>query len=116
MVSVIKKVTRHQRTAATHILVFMISNEERRKKPYAMPVQCMPYTSLSDFKVRELANLIIGEMTSRKMKVAGICKCLSIFNFIGFTTDGEFNSLRAKGITRPLSIFQIHCDVRRKYA
>ena len=26
---------------------------------------------LSDFKVRELANLIIGEMTSRKMKVAG---------------------------------------------
>ena len=31
MVSFIKGVTCHQRTAATHILVFMISNEERRK-------------------------------------------------------------------------------------
>lgn len=67
----IKGVTRHQRTAATHILVFMISNEERRKKPYAIPVQCIPYKSLSDFKVRELANQIIREMTNRKMKVAG---------------------------------------------
>ena len=76
MVSFIKGVTRHQRTAATHILVFMISNEERRKKPYAIPVQCLPYKSLSDFKVRELANQIICEMTNRKMKVAGIIKAL----------------------------------------
>ena len=71
MVSFIKGVTCHQRTAATHILVFMISNEERRKKPYAIPVQCIPYKSLSDSKVRELANQIIHEMTNRKMKVAG---------------------------------------------
>ena len=84
------------------------------KKPYAIPIQCIPYKSLSDFKVRELANLIVGEMTSRKMKVAGMYKCSSIFNsfnLIGFTTDGEWNSLRAKGITRPLSVFQIRCDV-----
>ena len=71
MVSFIKGITRHQRTAATHILVFMISNEERRKKPYAIPVQCIPYKSLSDFKVRELANQVIREMTNRKMKVVG---------------------------------------------
>jgi len=71
LVSFIKGVTRHQRTAATHILVFMISNEERRKKPYAIPVQCLPYKGLSDLKVRELSNKLIVEMKKRKMKVAG---------------------------------------------
>ena len=34
----------------------------------------------------------------------------------GFTTDGEWNSLRTKGNTRPLSVLQIRSDVRRKYA
>ena len=50
----------------------MISSEERRKKPYALPVQCLPYKGLSDTKVRELANKIIREMTSLNMKVAGV--------------------------------------------
>ena len=49
----------------------MISNEERNKKPYALPIQCLPYKGLSDSKVRELANHIITEMVQRKMKVAG---------------------------------------------
>ena len=69
--SFVKGVVRHQRTAATHVLVFMISNEERNKKPYALPIQCLPYKGLSDSKVRELANHIITEMVQRKMKVAG---------------------------------------------
>ncbi|XP_065914473.1 uncharacterized protein [Dysidea avara] len=80
----IKGITRHQRIPASHVLVFMISNEERRNKPYAIPVQCIPYKSLTDLKVRELANKVIQEMTSRKMKVAG------------FTTDGEWNSLHSQ--------------------
>ena len=67
----IKGVVRYQRTAATHVLVFMISNEERDKKPYALPIQCLPYKGLSDAKVRELANKIIQEMVRRGMKVAG---------------------------------------------
>ena len=71
LVSFIKGVTRHQRTPATHILVFMISTEDRRRKPYALPVQCMPYKGLSDLKVRDLANEVIHEMVKRKMKVAG---------------------------------------------
>ena len=70
-ISFVKGVVRHQRTAATHVLVFMISNEERNKKPYALPIQCLPYKGLSDSKVRELANHIITEMVQRKMKVAG---------------------------------------------
>ena len=81
-ISFVKGVVRHQRTAATHVLVFMISNEERNKKPHALPIQCLPYKGLSDSKVRELANHIITEMVQRKMKVAGndrillmLCEC-----------------------------------------
>ena len=35
---------------------------------------------------------------------------------IGFCSDGEFNSLRNRGYTRPLSVFAIRSDVRSKYA
>ena len=63
--------THHQRAAATHVLVFMISQEGQRKKPHAVPIQCNPYKGLSDDKVGELANKIIAEMTNRGMKVAG---------------------------------------------
>lgn len=67
----VRRVTRHKRIPATHLLVFMISSEERKKKPYALPVQCLPYKGLSDAKARELANRVIGEMTRHSMKVAG---------------------------------------------
>ena len=71
LVSLITRVTRHKRTAATHILVFMISSEEQRKKPHALPVQCIPYKGLGDRTVRDLANAIIREMSKHQMKVAG---------------------------------------------
>lgn len=67
----IKGATRHKCTAATHVLVFMINGEERKTKPYALPVQCIPYKGLPDIKVHELANNIIQEMVKRKMKVRG---------------------------------------------
>ena len=67
----IKGVTRHQRTPATHVLVFMISNEERDKKQYALPIQCIPCKGVSDLKGRQLANKIIHKMDARNMKVAG---------------------------------------------
>jgi len=70
LASFIKSVTCHQRTPATHVLVFMISTEDRRK-PYALPVQCIPYKGLTDAKARELANTLIVEMTKREMHVAG---------------------------------------------
>ena len=34
----------------------------------------------------------------------------------GFTTNGEWNSLRLKGRTRPLSVIEIRRCVRVKYA
>ena len=66
-----KKLIRHQRTAATHIMVFMISPESRNHKPYALPVQCLPITVLKDQQCRELANQIIAAMVKRNMKVVG---------------------------------------------
>ena len=35
---------------------------------------------------------------------------------VGFTTDGEWNSLRTKGYSRPLSVFQIRSDARSKFS
>jgi hypothetical protein len=67
----VKGVTRLRRVAATHLLVFMISHESRNQKPYALPIQCVPYKGLSVRAIRALANKIIEEMVKRKMKVAG---------------------------------------------
>jgi len=64
----IKGVTRHQHTPATHVLVLVINNEEKDKKPYALSIQCISYKGLSDLMVWQLAN---NEMKAINMKVAG---------------------------------------------
>ena len=65
----IQNLSRHKRTAATHVFVIMITPEERASKPYAIPV---PYSSLSVSQVQKLLDKVIFEMNSRGMKVAGI--------------------------------------------
>lgn len=67
----VKGVTRHRRTAATHILVTMVSPCERNRKPYALPICCVPYVSLNEAQARAHINLVIEEMVKRNMKVAG---------------------------------------------
>ena len=44
------------RQGATHILVLMISPEQRDSKPYALPVQCVPYVNLKHSTCRNLVN------------------------------------------------------------
>jgi hypothetical protein len=100
----LKILTKHQRTPATHIFVFMISPEERIRKPYAIPIQCIPYTSLTVAQLRVLLNKVITEMHKRKMKIAGFC------------SNGEYNSMRSKGENRPVSIFQIRSVARKKFS
>ena len=39
-----------------------------------------------------------------------ICVCT------GFVSNGEFNYLRTKGYTRPLSVLQVRTNVKNKYA
>ena len=43
-----------ERMAATHILVIMVSSEQRRLKPYAIAVQYIPYKYLRDQHIRDL--------------------------------------------------------------
>ena len=50
----------------------MISAEDRQRKPYALPVQRIPYKGMRDTMVSELANKIISEMVKQKMNVAGM--------------------------------------------
>ena len=122
---IIRDLSRHQRAVATHIFVFMISSEQREAKPYALPVQCIPYKSLNQQQMRHLVSSLIKEMTSRGMKIAGeflsysciVCACEYVYYYlIGFCSNGEYNAMRSQGYTRPLSVFKIRSNVRSKYA
>jgi hypothetical protein len=53
---------KYREPGATHILVFMISEESRTQKPYALPVLAVLYNSLTDAKVRALSEEIKEEM------------------------------------------------------
>ena len=68
----IRSITRHKRTAATHVLVTTISPSERNVKPYALPVSCIPYTGLAEGKARKIVNTVVKEMCKRGMKVEGV--------------------------------------------
>ena len=69
--AVIRGVVRKQRQPASHAMVFMISPEDRSRKPYALPVQLLPYRGIKDSAVRDLAN---KEMKSRDMEDFGMSK------------------------------------------
>jgi len=113
---------RFKRTAATHIFVIMISPEQRDRKPYALPVQCIPYAKMKHKTCRRLVNNLISEMAKRGMRVAGMLMVLLYFLHnirivinVGFTSNGEYNTLRCKGNTRPLSVLQLKANSRAKY-
>ena len=57
--------------AATHVLVFLVSEERRNKKPYTLPVQYIPYKSIRDQQVRDLVNEIKEAMVAAGMKPVG---------------------------------------------
>ena len=123
LLSFVKLVTRFRRTAATHILVVMISTEDRRSKPYALPIQLLPYVGIQDMEARTLMNKVIQEMVNRGMKVSGMWILQAwrpvSFNVVcneGLTANGGWNSLRTKGNTRPLSILQLRSEARAKYS
>ena len=91
-VSFIEGCTRMRRIPATHLLVFMISPESRDKKPYAIPVQCIPYSGMSQNTICGLANHLIAEMTSRGMKVAGMF-CMGINKMIWYFFLQEWSQM-----------------------
>ena len=79
LIDMVRRLSKHQHTAATHIFVIMVSSESRNRKPYALPVQCLPVKALKDQQVRDIANKV---MVERRMNVAGellsglICHCV----------------------------------------
>ena len=121
----IRNIMRFRRKPATHVFVFMISSELRDKKPYALPVQCIPYAGLTENDLRRLVNKLVNTMVTHGLpsNVAGIYLFSSMKNIymnlfieLGFVSNGEFNFLRTKGYTRPLSVLQIRSNVRKKYS
>ena len=90
------------RDAASHLLIFMVSDELRNMKPYAIPVRVMPFHSLTDAKVREIRD---------ELKVAMVKKG---FVVVGFVTDGEWNSIRTQGSSRPVSVIQLLMNARKE--
>ena len=72
----VKGVMPFRRTPASHIAVYMISDEQRIKKPYAVPIQCVPYRGMNEVLGRRLVKNIISEMNRRGMNVSGIVECI----------------------------------------
>ena len=67
----IKRIAHFRRTPATHVFVLMVSSGARDRKPYASPVQCIPYAGLKEKDARRLVSDLCKEMVSLGMKVCG---------------------------------------------
>ena len=68
----VKGLYRFKRTPASHIFVVMISSAQRNRKPYALPIQCIPYAGMKELDIRRLVNAVAREMVNVGMKVAGM--------------------------------------------
>ena len=60
-----------RQSGATHVLLFLVSDERRNRKPYALPVQYVPYKSIRDQFVRDLTDIIKREMIALGLKPVG---------------------------------------------
>ncbi|XP_078667520.1 uncharacterized protein LOC144909356 [Branchiostoma floridae x Branchiostoma belcheri] len=89
-----------KREAASHLLIFMISEEKRNTRPYAIPVRVLPCRVVKDAVMRTLKDELKMTMEAIGMVV------------VGFVTDGEWNSLRTMGGNRPVSMIQLIMESR----
>jgi len=114
-------VLKKRRKPARDVLVLQISESTRRRKPYAIPVHCIPHSGLHDAQVRNFSDELKKEMRKAGLKPQGrifsnyVISIIMVLPFYvlfhsGLVTDGEFNSLCCRGTTRPISIMQIRSD------
>ena len=61
-----------KREAASHMMVF--ADEKRNLKPYAMPVQFLPYHSIADAKIRDLVGDLRKCMVNLGMTVGAFLR------------------------------------------
>ena len=69
----IKRVTKFKRNAATHVFVFMISSELRDRKPFAIPIQCIPYKGLGEENIRTLTRAVITDSWNENFRYYSSC-------------------------------------------
>ena len=69
--SYLKGLYSKKRCAASHLMIFMIADECRNRKPYAVPVQFLSYKSITDSELRELELEVERAMNSLGMIVIG---------------------------------------------
>lgn len=68
----VKDISSKKRHAASHLLLFMISDELRNYKPYAIPVRVVKYKSITDAKIRELKEELRHAMNECGMTTVGM--------------------------------------------
>ena len=66
-----KNLFKKRRKPASYILVALISESLRRRKPYALPIQCIPHSGLKDMQVRHFSNVIKEEMVKAGLTPKG---------------------------------------------
>ena len=76
--------SRQQRVPASHIFVIMISSEKRNIKPYAIPIQCLPYASMNSSTMRRVLSNIVRLMKDRNMMVAGTMHVNNFFKYMHY--------------------------------
>lgn len=85
--SYLKGLYSKKRCAASHLMIFMIADECRNRKPYAVPVQFLSYKSITDLKLRELELEVERAMNSLGMIVIGkVCFNLILIFFCTICT------------------------------
>ena len=76
--SYVKGISTKKRQAASHLLLFMISDELRNFKPYAIPVRVLKYKSITDAKIRELRDELRRIMKECGMTTVGMILSFSL--------------------------------------
>lgn len=90
----IRSLYRHKRTPATNVHVLMISSENRQVKPYALPIQLLPYASINVKTMRSLIRDIIKAMSAKGMNVVGeLFVCLHDIYLDNYTCTDTYNYL-----------------------
>ena len=67
----LRNLFKKKRIAATHVLVLMLSDERRNKKPYALPIRYVPYRSMRDQYVYGLTRDVKLKMQERGLNLVG---------------------------------------------
>lgn len=67
----LKNLFKKKRTSASHVLVFMLSDEKRARKPYTLPVRYIPYRTLKDQFIRDFSRNIKLKMKEKGLKLVG---------------------------------------------